>query len=297
VIPVGGSYLAANNTPTTGYGLGNYGGANAATPDATWTSDLCDGSGVALFKSSTTFDGSTRLDSAGFSGSPALYREGAGLSPASGISANGEWVFVRKAPFPTGSSLDSGNNASDFLFVSTDAGIYSTVQSALGSPGPQNLASPWSANLIVNLADPAVGANAAPNRIQVGNYHYFRRKITNNTGSAITRLKYRIVDLSTLYGVGYNVGGQADWRGITTTDVVITLTDTTTPNAKGLTLEAPAIAYSATGKGAGYNSSFTLDLTSVGGSLANGASIYVNIGFRNVKGGTFYFAMIPEILN
>ena len=53
----------------------------------------------------------------------------------------------------------------------------------------------------------------------------------------------------------------------------------------------------ATGKGAGYNASFVVDLSLVGGSLAAGDSIYLNLGFRNYKGGSFYFALIPEILN
>src|SRR4029077_3626184 len=146
----------------------------------------------------------------------------------------------------------------DFLFVSTDAGIYSGIQSALGTPGPQNIAAPGTSALSVALADPAVGANSAPNRIQSGNYHYFRRKVTNNTGTAITTFRFRIADLTTLYGVGYNPTVQADWRGIDTSDVVITLTDATTPTAKGLALEAPSVPFSATGKGAGYNASLTL---------------------------------------
>ena len=112
----------------------------------------------------------------------------------------------------------------------------------------------------------------------------------------MTKLRFRIADLTTLYGAGYSPGVLADWRGITTPDASITLPGPITVAAKGLTLEAPSIAYSATGRGAGYNASFTVDLSDIGGSLADGASIYLNVGFRNVKGGGFYFILVPEIL-
>ena len=60
-----------------------------------------------------------------------------------------------------------------------------------------------------------------------------------------------------------------------------------------MTLEAPSVAFSLTGKGAGYNASFKVN---IGGSLADGASIYVNVGFRNIKGGSFSFVLTPEVL-
>jgi len=139
-----------------------------------------------------------------------------------------------------------------------------------------------------------VSQNLAPNRVQIGNNHYFRRKVTNNTGALITKLRVRIAEIATLFSPGYGLAGQADGRGIGTTDAVITLADTTTPIAKGLTLEAPSVAFSATGKGAGYNASFEVNL---GAGLAAGDSIYVNVGFRSVKGGTFVFLLLPEVLN
>jgi hypothetical protein len=291
VIPRGGSFLAANSN---GYSLSAYGGPGAATYDDDWTVDLPDNSGVGVFRSTSSFDMTTRLDAAGFTSSAALYREGAGLTPSAGIGADGEWVFMRKAPYPSGAVKDTGDNAADFQFQSTNAGIYSTVQSMLGAPGPQNLAAPTRVILSVVNADPGVGSDVAPNRVQIGNNHYFRRKVTNNTGSTITKLKVRIADVATLFSPGYGLGGQADGRGVGTSDVIISLSDTTTRTAKGLTLEAPSIAFSATGKGAGYNASFEVN---VGAGLAAGDSIYVNIGFRSVKGGTFFFLLVPEVLN
>ena len=82
---------------------------------------------------------------------------------------------------------------------------------------------------------------------------------------------------------------------VTTTKLMIVrMTNTTTPTAKGLTLEVPSVAFSAVGKGVGINGSFTVNL---GGGLANGATIYVNFGMRQVKGGPFYFLIVPEVLN
>jgi hypothetical protein len=298
VIPAGGSFLAANSLG--GYSLGAYGigsGGNA-NPNATWPgNDVCDNSGLALFNSNTTLDMAHRLDAVGFSGSAALYLESTGLSPATGIADSAEWVYLRKTVYPTVVIKDTGDNAADFRLVSPAASLFNatTVQSALGSPGPQNLTSPRSVALPVALADPAIDANLSPNRIQVGNYHYFRRMFTNNTGAPITKLRFRIAELSTLFGDGYVPGG-IDWRGITTTDAAINVPAAVT--AKGLTLEAPSVPYSATGRGGGYNASFTADLSGLpGGALANNASIYINIGFRNVKAGSFYFMVLPEIVN
>ena len=63
---------------------------------------------------------------------------------------------------------------------------------------------------------------------------------------------------------GYNPGVQADWRGIGTTDVVITLSGPASATAKGLTLEGPSIPYSATRRGR-VRRKFTVDLTDIGG--------------------------------
>ena len=97
----------------------------------------------------------------------------------------------------------------------------------------------------------------------------------------ISKLRFGNVDISTLFGDGYNPGVAADFRGIDKSDVLITLANSSTLTAKGLALEAPTVAFSATGKGAGFNASLTVNL---GGSLGIGNSVYVNIGMRIVKG-------------
>lgn len=293
----GQSFLAVNATVTTGYSLKDYGGVGKAVHDAAWTVDVFDNSGVGVFRSTSLLDGSTRIDAVGFSTSAADYKEGGGLSPAAGITVGGEWAFVRQAPYPAGVVRDSGNNSLDFVFQSTNAGVYGGVQSALGSPGPQNVASPRNVPMPSGLADPSVAPTLAPNKTQSGNYHYFRRKVTNNTGVAIGKIRLRISAITTLFGVGYNPGVQADWRGISTTDASITVVGPGTVTARGVTLEAPTVGYSASGKGAGYNASFIVDLSDLGlAGLPDGESIYVNLGFRNVKGGSYYFILVPEFL-
>lgn len=294
VIPSGGSYLAANTTAPTAFSLSDYGGSAASLANATWNVDLCDGGGLGLFNSTLSFTSLTVIDSVGFAGiGIAPFVEGAGLPAV--VAVGGEWAFVRKAPYPMGAVQDTGQNQNDFLLVAPDAGVYSSTQSALGAPGPRNLAAPRSVSLVTSLADPTVSSTAIPNKAQSGNYHYFRRKLTNNTGAPITKLRLRVKDLTTLKGPGYSSAGQADWRAIATGDAVIALADFTTPTARGLILEAPAIPYSATGKGGGLNASLVVDLA--GTPIPDGGSIYVNLGFRNVKGGSYFFILVPEAGN
>ncbi len=86
-IPQRGHYLIGNNS-AGGYSLSDYGGSLAAAPDGTYTGDIPAGAGLALFQSANpvNYTLANRLDAVGFSGvADALYREGAGLSPAAGI--------------------------------------------------------------------------------------------------------------------------------------------------------------------------------------------------------------------
>src|ERR1043166_9060009 len=196
-IPAHGHYLLGGS----GYGL-----TTSAAVDATLLADVPDGAGVALFNNSSTFDLSTRLDAVGFSGvADAVYREGTGLTPAGGVSTDAEISFVRR--MPNGTPTDNDDNQADFLFVSTDGGIYSSRQSTLGSPGAENTASPVIAGPMI-LLDPTKPSTMSPNRVlDFGNSNApngtnatlsVRRTFVNNTGANITRLRFRIVDITTL---------------------------------------------------------------------------------------------------
>jgi hypothetical protein len=128
-----------------------------------------------------------------------------------------------------------------------------------------------------------------------------RRRVQNNTGSTVTRLRFRVIDMTTFPNPG---GGTADLRAITSSPVVIsgindpatcasTGTPTTAPcqvTAQAVTLEAPP----AQPNGGGYNS--TLSLALPGPGLANGASVDVNFTLGVVQSGTFRFYIIIEAL-
>jgi hypothetical protein len=212
VIPPRGHYLGANSDA---YSLSGY-----ATADATFTTDIPDNSGLALFNTATVanFVLANRLDAVGFTSSPTLFREGTGLPTLTPFSINHSFVrdncgkggsITTLGPCPSGGNLvDTGNNATDFYFVDTN-GTSAGAGQRLGAPGPENLASPIQRNAQIpaSLIFPCVAASVAPNRVRdftsdPPNNSTFgtlmiRRTFTNNTGSSITRLRFRVVDLTT----------------------------------------------------------------------------------------------------
>ncbi|MEO8359840.1 MAG: carboxypeptidase regulatory-like domain-containing protein [Vicinamibacteria bacterium] len=288
VIPSGGFFLAANSS---GYSLANYGGLNAAQQDASWTTDFCDNSGVGLFKSSTTFDTTTRLDAAGFVGSVAPFLEGTGI-PVAGSTGTAEVTYVRKA---AAAVQDTGDNATDFWLVDTVSGTYGAITARLGAPGPQNLSSEREKGLIFTLADPAKTATTFPNRYRVGTgptgTYFFRWKVTNNTGAAITSLRIRVQNVTTLNSPGYTPGvTQADFRFVTSADSApFTVPVDGSVVAKGLTLQPPPTSLPQNG---GYNASGFVTLP--GGTLANGASVYVDAAMFYVRAGGYSYFISAE---
>jgi hypothetical protein len=102
--------------------LGHYLGTNASSTvptagDATWTSDIADNAGIALFKTATpaNFNLATRLDAVGAtSEANTLYKEGTGYPPLVGAFNLNE-AFAR-ALNAGGVPKDTNNNAADFTF-------------------------------------------------------------------------------------------------------------------------------------------------------------------------------------
>lgn len=290
VIPAGGFYLAANNTPGTGYSLQNYGGPDAATPDSTWAVDLCDQSGLALFRSAATLDTTTRLDAVGFVGSTSPFIEGTGI-PAPATTGTSEVVYLRNAP--SGVIQDTGVNANDFFLGDTNAATFGAVKARLSAPGPQPLDSESTAGLTFSLADPTKGATVFPNRWRSSitattGIYYFRWKITNNTGAAITDLRLRLSAVTTLNSPGYTPGGtQADLRLVVSPDVAISVPGAVT--ALAVTPEPPPTGLPLWG---GYNASGAVALP--GGILANGAAVYVNVALRYEQAGAYSYFVSAE---
>jgi endonuclease G len=294
LISAHGHYLVGG----TGYGLSSY-----AAPDASLISDIPDGAGVALFNNSTTFNLSTRLDAVGFSGvADPVYREGAGLAPAGGVTTDGEISFVRR--MPNGTLADSDDNQADFLFVASDAAIYNARQSKLGAPGPENTSSPVDANvlfplILLDLSKPAVASpnrlrdfgNAAspnaPNRPASGTLS-IRRTVVNNTGANVTRLRFRVIDITTLPATG----SDADLRAQTSGPITVTVTGGGSRSVQGTTLEQSATQP----LGGGINSSLVVDSVTLANPLANGSSLDVQFLLDVATEGSTRFLVKTEVV-
>lgn len=294
VIPARAHYLAVGS----GYSLASY-----ATGDLSYIPDTPDNVGLALFKtaSAINFSVSNRLDAVGFTTTAnGLYREGTGLTPL--MTTNGQYSFVRK--LTSGFPQDSGDNASDFSLVATDGGNYGVV-AILGAPGPEGLSSPLQRNaqLPVTVLDPAVSPNVAPNRVRdttaigpnaAAGTLIMRRKITNNTGGAVTRLRVRIVDITTLNTPGYVPGGsQADMRALSSNDATVAISNGTQVLVRGTTVETPPQQQN----GGGLYSSLGVFAYSLSQPLAPGASANIQFVLGVQQSGSFRFFINVEAVS
>jgi hypothetical protein len=110
--------------------------------------------------------------------------------------------------------------------------------------------------------------------------------VTNNTGGNVTRLRFRIIDVTTFPVPG----GTADMRARTSSDVVVTVAGN--PRlVRGTTLEAPAQP-----NGGGFNSTLSAGTVTLATPLANGASIDVQFLFGLQSTGKFRFLVNVEAL-
>jgi hypothetical protein len=301
VIPGNGHYLAVNSV---GYTLGGYpaGSGSGATGDAVFLLDIPDRGGIALFKTTNPafFNDDYRVDAAGYNTAPALYREGAGF-PASAAesSFNIQYSFYRD--LASGAPQDRNDNVADFRGVDTNATNTGAGQ-RLGSPGPENLSSPvaiGSNRIQVSLLDPAVTNDQAPNRVRDNTPNpenlsplgtmSIRRTFKNVSGVNITRLRFRIIDVTTYPAAST---ATSDLRAISSGGVVATRSDGSNVFVSGTTLETPpeqAI-------GGGWNSTMTVGTVSPSQPLAPGASINVQFLLGVQQAGGFRFFIVIEAL-
>ena len=159
-----------------------------------------------------------RLDAVGStSEANTLYKEGTGYPALTPFSI--DYSFYRDDCGKSGSITtmglctistpkDTNNNAADFIFVDTN-GTSAGAGQRLGAPGPENLSSPIqrNASFAADLLDTCVVSASPPNRVRdftsdPANNSTFgtldlRRTFTNNTGGNVTRLRFRIIDLTT----------------------------------------------------------------------------------------------------
>jgi hypothetical protein len=306
VIPPRGHYLL---TQLNGYTLDSYtpGDARYSFPF-----DFAPDAGITL-----TTQANVLLDKVGFTTSPAGSCEGTCLTPT---SATGQYSFVRR--MESGTPRDLNNNATDFMLVSTDP---STIGGNLGAPAPQNTQShiqksPES-EIQSRLIDPSVTSASSPNRtrdassytdtqtpssptgttgvfpLSVPNSAYtlgtlsVQRRFVNNTNQAVTKLRFRVVDVTTAPSVA---GAIADVRLLTSNGVTRAPAPLPLGVAlRGLTLEQPPVQQF----GGGYNSSVTVDLsTTPNGKLQPGEFVDVQFLLGVAKGGSFRFFVVVEVV-
>jgi hypothetical protein len=323
-IPARGHYLFVGSA----YSLGDYGGTGAAAGNLTLSSDIESDANVAIFNTSLVANLSsvTRLDAVGFGSNTGgvcdLLREGTTLTPMSGSTLN--YSFVRDecgkkgnpavfGPCPTGPfPKDTNVNGDDFVFVDTSATVTVAGQ-RLGAPGPQNLASPLFRNnaFSVLLLDSNFGQPAPPNRVrdltpQLPNAQNgtlsIRKRFVNNTGAEVTRLRFRIVDISSISVPG----GVADLRALTSGNITVTgITDpgtcaaTGTPTTApcqvtvfGTTLEEPPTQ----ALGGAHNSTLSAGTITLGTPLQPGQSINLQFLLGVQQTGSFKFFFNIEAL-
>jgi len=299
-IPARGHYLAVNNGGS--YSLADYGGTNAAAPDITYSFNLGASDAITLATSAHgRLSPDTRLDRVGFAGNSQFYLEGAGIPAApAALSATSQFSYVRK---PAGGvPQDTNDNAADFLLVSTEP---ATTGGVLGAPGPENRTSPVRRNAALksSLVDPNCpvfgAATSACARVRTTegsnptNAAYgqlrLRRKFTNKTGTNVTRLRFRVTDISTTP----QQAGAADLRVIGGAgSFVATLTGGGTATIERLTLEQPP----AQPNGGGFNSTLAAATVTLNTPLPPNDSINVEFILGVQAEGSYRFSINVEAL-
>ena len=321
VIPGRGHYLGTNSVA---YSL-----SGNATGNVTYTTDIPDNAGIALFSTATpaNFALGTRIDAVGStSEANTLYKEGTGYAALTPFSI--DYSFYRSfCPLNTGVfgtamncavgsgglPKDTDNNAADFVFVDTN-GTSAGAGQRLGAPGPENLASPIDRNSTIGVlfVDATQGAAVPPNRVRdltsdPANNSTFgtlelRRRIVNNTGVPVTRLRFRVIDINTFPAPS----GFADLRTRTSSLVVVSgigdsatclasngvATTPCTINIQGTTLEQPP----SQPNGGAFNSTYSAGTITLGTPLAPGASVNVRFLLGIQQTGNFRFFLNLEAL-
>jgi hypothetical protein len=332
VIPARGHYLAVNNGGggCTGSFSGSAypaGTATTATGDNTMNENIPENAGIAIFNTSNqaSFNLANRLDAVGAASEVnTLYKEGTGY-PALSVALSGNpgvnYSLFRDAR--SGLPLDTNNNETNFQTADINGTNLcgSTVNFAcqrLGAPGPENLSSPVQRNAeikpsLVDTQCTGVAINPTlpsacrfERRTDAGSGYgssptstgtlSIRRRFTNNTGASVTRLRFRIVDITTFP----SPLGTADLRAITSPQVTATCQSEggtphlcsdnggATTTIEGTTLETDAFGQP---NGGAFNSTLSLATP-----LAAGASVNVQFLLGVEQNGSFRFFVNVEAL-
>jgi hypothetical protein len=300
VIPGFGHYLGVNSA---GYSLGSYPADEntTATGDTSYVIDIPDHAGIALFNTANpaSFTMANRLDAVGYNTTTALYREGNGFPGGSAETLfNIQYSFYRD--LTSGSPRDTNDNQADFRGVDVNAANTGAGQ-FLGAPGPENLSSPvmvGSTKIQVALIDPATDPSLPPNRVRdatsdPGNNSPYgtlsiRRMFTNVSNQPITRLRFRIVDI-TSYPY---VSGTSDIRAINSGSVVATRSDGINVFVRGTTLETPPAQIN----GGAWNSTMNANNVTLASPLYPNQSANFQFMLGVQQSGYFRFFIVVEAL-
>jgi hypothetical protein len=221
---------------------------------------------------------------------------------------------------------DTNDNRADFIFQDTNGTPISSEasQQRLGAPGPENLSSPIvrGGSITTSNIDNCVASSSAPNRVRdltndpsepndtFGSL-FIRRRFTNNTGANVTRLRFRIVDITTFPAAVFSLppapndfcgapGSQcaADLRALTSTSVVVSISAACgggTTTVQGTTLEEAATPEHQP-NGGGYNSTLSAGTITLATPLANTASVNLQFRLGVQQQGRFRFFVNLEAL-
>jgi hypothetical protein len=320
VIPSLGYFLCVNSV---GYSLASYpaGAGATATGNATYTLDIPDNAGIALFTRNTgVFLNGTPLDAVGSTAETnGNFKEGTGYPALTPFDIN--YSFYRDTCGKQGSitgpgictsiknsfgghPIDTNNNATDFIFVDIN-GTSAGAGQRLGAPGPQNTTGPhfrnqdWPSFFV----DANVSGASPPNRVRdltsdPANNSTFgtlsiRRRWRGPLSFPVTRLRFRIVDLTTFPAPA----GFADLRARTSVSVVVggitdatTCATTGTPSIPpcsvtihGTTLEQPP----SQPNGGGFNSTLSAGTITLPTPLPPGSQINLQFLFGVQQTGSF----------
>ncbi|HEU4511347.1 MAG TPA: hypothetical protein VFR78_24170 [Pyrinomonadaceae bacterium] len=304
IIPARAHFLGVNSL---GYSLANYpaGSGATATGDASYTLNIADNAGLALFRTSNpvNFTLANRLDAVGsVSVANVLFKEGAGVPTLVAFSIDYSWHrSIPSTGLLAGVPQDTNNNAADFRFADTN-GTSAGAGQRLGAPGPENLSSPGHLNqgtsLAIGLVDTGVSAGSSPNFVRnlapdPANNSTFgtidvRRRITNTTGAPINRLRVRIINLSTFPAPS----GTADLRARTSGNIFVALSGGGFASVRGTALEQPPQQ----ANGGGFNSSMSVDAVTLATPLPAGASTNLRLLFGVQQQGSYNFCAVIETL-
>jgi autotransporter-associated beta strand protein len=283
VIPARGHFLAAGS----GYSL-----SALAAPDLTYQPPAYSGgeadyTGLALYRTAdrSQFAQANVFDAVGFDEVAPSFREGTGLFPADGVTANVEHSFVRNQG--SGRPADTGDNRADFTLVVTDPNLFNNGAAALGPPGPENRTGLVSRNGGFFVTVPPGVTSSVRRTATVTNGALgtlsLRRRFTNNSGQALSKLRFRVADLST-WNSRQVFGSQAELRVL----------DATLEGLSGLKATKLETAPVQPG-GGGINAGLLIDgALTLSSPLASGQSVDVEFLLGVMRGGTYQFILVVE---